>query len=62
MITTTQPKPGARATRLGNPAHQNAPERLRASSIQRPFVPELERQGPDIFEGLFGRLLGRLGR
>jgi hypothetical protein len=69
MLTTPRvPRwPIAQRTRPGQsprPAHEGAPERLRASALTRPFIPELERPGleRDVFEGLFAKLLRRVGR
>lgn len=53
---------GTGAQRQGRPAYENAKPRLRASAIERPFIPELERGDGDIFEGLFARLLRKVGR
>lgn len=48
---------GAIAQRHGRPAYENAPQRLRASQLERRFIPEGEQPRPGIFARLIGKVL-----
>lgn len=48
---------GAIAQRHGRPAYENAPERLRASQLERRFIPEAERPQPGLLAKLIAKVL-----